>query len=264
MTLPTDSPAYLRIAADVRRQISQGELTPGAKLPSEAQLMERYGVSNTIVKAVRQILVSEGLVEARRGSGVYVVDEPRRLVRHSHGRPQRDTARTGSPFAKDAAQAGYQATWQYQSERTTASEAIATRLGISPGDEVMRTRYLFLADDYPIQLSESWEPLALTANTPIEWPEYDPSGVGPVNSDAPLGVVARMDSIGVRIGYAVEEIEDRAATPDEIQELRLPPTRTGIQHIRRTYYTADDQAVETADIVLPGRRYRLHYRIPIT
>ena len=83
MTVPTDSPAYLRIAADLRWQISEGELMPGAKLPSEAQLMERHGVSNTIVKAVRQILVSEGLVEARRGSGVRGVagDRDRVLVR---------------------------------------------------------------------------------------------------------------------------------------------------------------------------------------
>ncbi|MGH3647698.1 MAG: GntR family transcriptional regulator [Micromonosporaceae bacterium] len=261
--MPADQPAYLRIAADLRRQITSGDLPPGARLPSEAALMQSYGVSNTIVKNVRQILVSEGLVEARKGSGVYVIDEPRRLVRHAHGRTQRTEALSGSPFARDASQAGYQGTWQFESERADAPQDVAERLGIGPGDAVMRTRYLFLADDFPIQLTESWEALAITSGSTIEWPEYGESGTGQQRDDVPIGVVARMDSIGVRISHAVEEIEDRAATPDEIEQLRLPPTRTGILHIQRTYYTADDRPVETADIVLPGRRYRLHYRIPI-
>lgn len=37
--MPAD-PTYLRIAADLRQQISQGDLPPGAKLPSEARQME--------------------------------------------------------------------------------------------------------------------------------------------------------------------------------------------------------------------------------
>ncbi|MGH3738382.1 MAG: GntR family transcriptional regulator [Micromonosporaceae bacterium] len=262
--MSADVPAYLRIAADLRQQITSGTLAPGARLPTESELMRRYGVSNTIVKNVRQILVSEGIVEARRGSGVYVVDEPRRLVRRAHGRTQRDPVPLGSPFARDSRDAGYHATWHYASQHTTASEEVASRLGIDTGDAVMHTRYLFLADDFPIQVSESWEPLAVTMGTPVEWPEYGESGIGSQRDDAPVGVVARMDAIGVHIGYAEEEVTDRAATPEEIERLKLPPTRTGVLHIRRTYYTAGDRPVETADIVLPGRRYRLHYRVPIT
>jgi Transcriptional regulators len=262
--VPDEMPAYLRIAADLRRQISSGELPPGAKLPSEAQLMRHYGVSNTIIKNVRQILISEGLVVARKGSGVYVAEEPHRPTRQAPRRERHYRTGYGSPFARDTARAGYQASWQFHCERGTASDAIAARLAIKPGDDVMHTRYRFLADEFPIQVSESWEPLAITGGTAIEWPEYGESGTGPTRDDVPLGVVARMDSIGVRISHVVEEVEDRAATPEEIEQLRLPPTRTGVLHIQRTYYTADDRAVETADIVLPGRRYRLHYRIPIT
>jgi GntR family transcriptional regulator len=258
-----DTPAYLRIAADLRQQISSGKLPPGARLPTESETMRRYGVSNTIAKKVRQLLVSEGIVEARRGSGVFVIEEPRRLIRHAHGRPQRGPA-PGSPFARDAEAAGYHATWQFHSERIMASEAIAKRLEIRQGDEVMHTRHLFLADDFPIQVTESWEPLAITGGTPVEWPEYAESGIAEQRDDVPVGVVARMDSIGVHIECAEEEVEDRAATPDEIEQLKLPPTRTGVLHVKRTYYADRGRPVETADIVLPGRRYRLHYRIPIT
>ncbi|MGH3715669.1 MAG: GntR family transcriptional regulator [Micromonosporaceae bacterium] len=262
----TGQPAYLRIAADLRAQISSGELPPGTKLPSEAQLMRRYGVSNTIIKNVRQILVSEGLVEARKGSGVYVLQEEPRPTRRSQLTRDRqpDRISRGSPFARDAAQAGYRATWEFHSQRIPALPAVAARLSIKPDDDVMYTRYRFMADNVPIMLSESWEPVAITGGTPIEWPEYEESGTASHGDHAPVGVVARMDSIGVPIEYAEEEVTDRAATPDEIERLKLPPTRTGVLHIQRTYYAAGDRPVETADIVLPGRRYRLHYRIPIT
>lgn len=262
---PGGQPAYLRIAAELREQITSGQLAPGAKLPSEAQLMRRYGVSNTIVKNVRQILISEGLVEARKGSGVYVLQEsPRPTRRAPLTRDlQPDRINRGSPFARDAAQAGYRATWTFRSERTAAPAAIAARLSIKPDADVMHTRYLFLADNLPIMVSESWEPLAITSGTAIEWPEYAESGTASQREDAPVGVVARMDSIGVHIEYAEEEVTDRAATPDEIERLKLPPTRTGVLHIQRTYFAAGDRPVETADIVLPGRRYRLHYRVPI-
>lgn len=38
-------PQYQRIAAELRSQIESGELAPGALLPSEAALVERYGVA---------------------------------------------------------------------------------------------------------------------------------------------------------------------------------------------------------------------------
>ena len=36
---------YRRIAEDLRQQITSGELASGQRVPSEAELMRRYGVS---------------------------------------------------------------------------------------------------------------------------------------------------------------------------------------------------------------------------
>ena len=72
-------PLYRKIAEDLRGQIKTGELAPGDRLKSEAELMEEYGQDgkasrNTVRDAIR-LLVSRGLVETRAGQGTFVVEK---------------------------------------------------------------------------------------------------------------------------------------------------------------------------------------------
>lgn len=245
-------PAYLRIAADIRARVASGELQPGDKVQSVAKLRTEYGVSSTVARTAITMLQSEGVVERRRGSGTYI-RQTTRLIRRAHSRNMRAPGPSTSPFARDVSAAGQQPRWEHHSEHATASPRIAARLGIDEGDPVMRTRYRYLADEQPIQLADSHEPLAITAGTPIEWPE----------EGAAVGVVARMDLIGVNPTRFIEEVTARPAGPEEITDLGLD-LRGGlwVLAIERTYF-AGDTAVETADIVFPGDRYRLVYEVDI-
>lgn len=78
----------------LRSVIESGEITVGAKLPSESALTQRYGVSRTVIREAVSALRLSGLVEARQGVGVFVsrkapavesppatfrVEDPRRL-----------------------------------------------------------------------------------------------------------------------------------------------------------------------------------------
>jgi DNA-binding GntR family transcriptional regulator len=247
-------PAYLRIAADIRARVASGELQPGDKVPSVARLVKQYGLSTSSVRAAIDRLQAEGLVERRRGSGTYV-RQTTRLVRRAHARNMRTPAvPSTSPFARDVAAAGQQPRWEYRSERSVATPRVAERLSIAPGDPVMRTRYRYFADDQPIQLADSHEPLAITGGTPVEWPE----------EGAAVGVVARMDLVeGVHVDRFVEEVTTRPATPEEAEDLGLD-VRGGlwVLAIERTYF-AGDLPVEIADITFPGDRYRLIYEIEI-
>jgi DNA-binding GntR family transcriptional regulator len=246
-----DVPAYLRIAGELRARIVAGDLAPGARLPTETAIMAEYGVSRTVAKYAINVLKGEGLVEGRRGSGVYV-REVRRLVRESHGRQMRGQPGPTSPFQRDAALMGQRGTWEHRSTHDTAALDIAQRLGIDVGAPVMVTRYRFLAEDQPIQLSVSYEPLALTGGTAVEWPE----------AGAAVGVVARFDRLGIRIDASTERVTARSARPEEIDALGLPLRGAYVLVIERTYH-AGQQAVETADIVFPGDRYELVYRFPV-
>jgi DNA-binding MarR family transcriptional regulator len=60
------------VSQELRIEIVAGAFAPSNKLPSEAQLVERFGVSRpTVARALRD-LQAEGLIERRAGSGTFV------------------------------------------------------------------------------------------------------------------------------------------------------------------------------------------------
>lgn len=66
---------YLRLATILREQIRSNINASGRKLPTEAVLSKRYGVSRQTVREALKLLKSEGLIETRQGSGTYVVEK---------------------------------------------------------------------------------------------------------------------------------------------------------------------------------------------
>ena len=66
----------LKLADQVARQlearIRAGNLQPGQKLPTEAELVQQLEVSRTVVREAVSQLKSRNLVESRQGSGVFV------------------------------------------------------------------------------------------------------------------------------------------------------------------------------------------------
>jgi DNA-binding GntR family transcriptional regulator len=245
-----NQPAYLRIADELRRQVITGHLAPGDRVPSRHQLAAEYGVSDRVAVEAVRLLTAEGLLEARPGSGTYVRRRPivTRLTRSWYRE-----ARQGSPFRADMAAQGRAGSWESSSETAPASPAIAARLGIGEGEPTVRTRYAFKADDTPVMLSTSYEPLSLTRGTPIMFPESGPH--------AGRGVVDRMSVIGVDITDALEIVTARPILAAEAELLALPIGSIVIV-IQRTY-TAERGPVETADIVVPVDRYELAYVIPV-
>jgi GntR family transcriptional regulator len=67
-------PIYQQIASQVRQRIASGVYRPNESLPSLRSLAAEIKVNpNTVQKAYDE-LTREGLVESRRGSGLFVVD----------------------------------------------------------------------------------------------------------------------------------------------------------------------------------------------
>ena len=69
-----DSPLYVQAASAIRAGILDGSLRPGDRLPSVRRLSDELGVNPATVVAAYRILSSEGLLEARAGSGAFVAD----------------------------------------------------------------------------------------------------------------------------------------------------------------------------------------------
>jgi GntR family transcriptional regulator, transcriptional repressor for pyruvate dehydrogenase complex len=65
-----------RVVAGLKDKILSGELAPGTKLPSEAELLAEYAVSRTVVREAVSRLQAEGLVETFQGRGSFVLAVP--------------------------------------------------------------------------------------------------------------------------------------------------------------------------------------------
>jgi GntR family transcriptional regulator, transcriptional repressor for pyruvate dehydrogenase complex len=65
-----------RVVAGLKDKILAGDLPPGHKLPSEAELIDEYGVSRTVVREAVTRLRAEGLVETFQGRGSFVLAMP--------------------------------------------------------------------------------------------------------------------------------------------------------------------------------------------
>src|SRR5271167_2809290 len=71
---PSGYSAWRLIADELRREIVGGTRPPGAKLPPEGELAERFGVHRNTVRQAVAALAAEHLVVRRRGSGTFVAE----------------------------------------------------------------------------------------------------------------------------------------------------------------------------------------------
>jgi GntR family transcriptional regulator len=69
--LPT--PLYYQMFTILRDHVLSGEVSIGAKLPTEFELAESFGVSRITAKRALDDLAAAGLVERRRGRGTHVI-----------------------------------------------------------------------------------------------------------------------------------------------------------------------------------------------
>lgn len=67
-----------QVYGHVLQDILKGSFPPGSRLPAESELSERFGVSRPVIREALARLRLDGLVEARRGSGTYVLSKPSR------------------------------------------------------------------------------------------------------------------------------------------------------------------------------------------
>ncbi|WP_034089485.1 GntR family transcriptional regulator [Streptacidiphilus albus] len=247
-----EQPPYLRVADALQQRITSGEWSPGDRLPSRAQLAHEFDVGDNVVRRAQELLITQGALEGRTGSGTYVAEvRPRLTMVRARSREERG----GSPFKGDMASLGKHGSWDSRTEAKVPAPAdIAARLGIAEGDLCVCTRYEFLADGKPVQLTTSWEPYDLTAGTIVVLPEGGPL--------AGAGVVDRMASIGITVSRAIEAPEPCHVTDEEAALLGVARGALATT-IRRTYFSDDGRAVETADIVIPVALGEIVYEVPI-
>lgn len=60
------------VLEEIQRLISEGELRPGDRLPSETELAERFGVGRSSIREAMRVLHLLGVIEVIQGKGTFV------------------------------------------------------------------------------------------------------------------------------------------------------------------------------------------------
>jgi DNA-binding GntR family transcriptional regulator len=141
-------PKYLQIHARLHDRITSGRWPAGSSLPSQRELADEFGVSLMTLRQALQLLIDDGLVDTRHGSGTYVA------ARYSY-----DLGHLRS-FATDLAGQGAQISTRLLAAETVAPpEPVGARLG-DPA-VALRLRRLRLVGGRPLILQTSYLPAPL-------------------------------------------------------------------------------------------------------
>lgn len=148
------TPVFRQLAEALREAILRGDMAAGERVPSERALAERYGVSRATANKVLAALVSEGLLEQRKGIGTF--------VRTRGTLPQ--SLRKMKSFTAQALALGFRPRTEVLSFRETRAGDLdpKVRRELELDDEkVLVLERLRLLDDEPAILETRWVPAAL-------------------------------------------------------------------------------------------------------
>ncbi|MFF1301201.1 GntR family transcriptional regulator, partial [Streptomyces sp. NPDC058296] len=221
-------PRYVQIADEIVQQIRAGVLGPGDMVPSESELVERYGVAGGTIRTAMVEVRASGLVETRHGKGSIVKDRP--PVRHrSSDRFQRSLRQGGkAAYLAESAQSGAAAKVSVlYIGPMKAPEDAAQRLGIPAGTQVLARRRLYFRNGTPVETATSYLPWDVVKDIPELFAENPGGG----------GIYARLEDHGHEFTEFVETLQGRPATKAESSELALSPGAPVIHLIREARTT---------------------------
>ncbi|MFD3533541.1 GntR family transcriptional regulator [Streptomyces sp. NPDC058664] len=243
---------HQKIAAELRRQITRGDLLPGSKLGSTAELMEQHGgVANTTVQKALQMLKAEGLLEGLPGRGVYVRQHAQQSIEPI---TYMKSAGPGEPYPWVSEAAKRQQVGRSRLldvEVVTPPQEVAEALQLEEGGRtVLRKQILFL-DEEPTELTRSYYPLSLVEGTAMLEKKRIRGGTP-----------ALLDSMGFPPREFVDELSSEIPTEEEVVALELPKDMP-VLFAFRVVYSDDRLPIEVTLMTKAAHRYRMRYRSPV-
>ncbi|WP_306317262.1 MULTISPECIES: GntR family transcriptional regulator [unclassified Streptomyces] len=254
-------PPFRRIANELRDQILRGELAPGAQIPSQDELEQRFGASRATVRKAVAVLRSEGHVTSSQGKKSVVRERPNVSLRQT-GSIYRARRATGEANFNAEARAQGQKAKQIIREvvEAPAPDVVAERYGAAPGAPMVVRRLLFVMEvkgeePSPMQLCDVYYPADVARGTRLAEARLIKGGVNAYIED-PNGPIAR------RIAQFIEDLEIRMPYPHEVEQLAIPAGVPVVRVIRTAYDSAGD-ALEVMDSIVPSDRYDFRYVIHV-
>jgi GntR family transcriptional regulator len=246
-----------RIAGKIRRAIQEGVYVPGTALPSTSALAKDEDAAPMTVRAAYDELIAEGLVVAvaRRG---YFVREQMAMTwsMNAWQDPARLDTLPVDAWTADIEAAGYRGRQEISlgivgADHQVSGHPIGDLLDLVEHDRVAvrwRTRYITgKSGEEPESLANSYYPYSLVKDSEI-------------CSDRSVNTALVLKHLGAGLARYVDELTPRIATPEEAQQLQLPPS-TAVLDLVRIGVTADGRRVLVQHMIRPGRGSKFVYHV---
>ena len=245
---------YQDVVDELRAAIVGGEFEPGARLPSENQLAERFGTSRPTVRRAVALLKAQGLVTTEQGRGAFVRAKPhvRLLLSGENFRRHRRDGVSG--FNAQVEEQGQVAEQRLLEAGWVATpDEVAVRLDDRGDSRVAVRRRLFVVNDEPVALCDSYYPRDVAEGTAIPEPERIAGGVYGLIEDE-SGPIRR------RLQRSIDDVECRMPTQSELEALQLGPG-VPVLRILRTVFDSEGRPVEVQDTVAAADKHQLRYEV---
>lgn len=141
------APPYARVKQFLKDELARGRWPPGALMPSDAELVARFGVSRmTVTRALRE-LQDAGLVERVQGVGTFAAH----LFRVSSTLTIRD-------LQEEIVARGHRHDAEVHLARREPARpaALAAQLGVAPGSTVFHTLIVHFENGVPLQCEDRY------------------------------------------------------------------------------------------------------------
>jgi GntR family transcriptional regulator len=218
---------YLDLAENLRDAILRGRLGEGRQLPTEAELVESYGVSRQTVRRAFQDLVAEGMVYRVPGRGTFATPDDVRHLRQVGGFEDM----VGLPASSELE--------VLTPLRTAMNVEAAGRLQLE-SDLVAYVSFRRLIGDKPFNVTEVYLPPAI--GTLLEsFPEI--SEMGRRSKITVIGLLEHR--AGIQLSESVQSISAERASPAFAAQLGVQNGEV-VMRTDRLYRSADRRAVELA------------------
>jgi GntR family histidine utilization transcriptional repressor len=222
---------YSRVKDHLKSGLAAGRWRPGALMPSEAELVARFGVSRMTVNRALRELAAEGLVERVQGVGTFAAQ----LHRISSTLTIRD-------LQEEIAARGHRHHAEVHVRRSEpAPAALAASLGLAAGSAVLHTLIVHHDNGVPLQSEDRYvNPAAAPGYLEVDFTQTTPTRY--LLEVAPLW-------------EAQYTIEASRATAQEAKLLGIGRDEPCLVIVRRT--VSRGVPITLARLVHPGSRYQL-------